>query len=258
MQLSATLPAHWRQAFGRGVRQVGRTLVDGVLPPRCLACGTVVGEPDALCGQCWASMSFFAPPWCAVCGLPFPHPMGEGAVCSACARQRASWDRARAVMRYDKHSRGLVLALKHGDRTHLAGALGGWMRRAGGEVLDGVDWIVPVPLHWTRLFARRYNQAGLLAHAIRAAGGPPVAPDWLIRRRRTPSQGRLGASARARNVRGAFLLRPGRSVRGKRLVIVDDVLTTGATVEECARVLRRAGAQWVGVLTLARALQAGG
>jgi ComF family protein len=132
------------------------------------------------------------------------------------------------------------------------------MRRAGGEVLDGVDWIVPVPLHWTRLFARRYNQAGLLAHAIRAAGGPPVAPDWLVRRRRTPSQGRLGAAARTRNVRGAFLLRPGRSVRGKRLVIVDDVLTTGATVEECARVLRRAGAQWVGVLTLARALQAGG
>src|SRR5216684_4274061 len=139
-------------------------------------------------------------------------------------------------MRYDKHSRRLVLALKHGDRTHLAGALGGWMRRSGGEILDGVDFIVPVPLHWTRLFARRYNQAGLLAHAIRAAGGPAVAPDWLVRRRRTPSQGR------------------GRSVKGKRIVLVDDVLTTGATVEECARVLRRAGAAFVGVLTLARAL----
>jgi ComF family protein len=162
------------------------------------------------------------------------------------------------VLRYDKHSRPLVLALKHGDRTHLARALGRWMRRAGGDILDGVDLIVPVPLHWTRLFARRYNQAGLLAHAIHAAGGPPVAPDWLIRRRRTPSQGRLGALARARNVRGAFALRPGRSVKGKRLVIVDDVLTTGATVEECARVLRRGGAEYVGVLTLARALRAGG
>src|SRR6266478_6580530 len=109
MNLSATLPARFRQ--------VARTLVDGVLPPRCLACGTVVGEPDALCGQCWAAMTFFAPPWCAVCGLPFPHPMGEGAVCADCARERASWDRARSVLRYDKHSRRLVLALKHGDRN---------------------------------------------------------------------------------------------------------------------------------------------
>jgi len=140
----------------------------------------------------------------------------------------------------------------------MTSTLGRWMRRAGAELLDGADMIVPVPLHWTRLFVRRYNQAGLLAHAIRAAGGPPVAPDWLVRRRRTPSQGRLGATARARNVRGAFALRRGCSVKGKRIVLVDDVLTTGATVQECARVLRRAGAGFIGVLTLARALRAGG
>jgi ComF family protein len=250
MQLTATLPAQ--------LRRIGRAVVDGILPPRCLSCGAIVDEPDALCGPCWAAMTFFAPPWCAVCGLPFPHPMGDDAICADCARDRPSWDRARAVLRYDKHSRHLVLALKHADRTHLARALGGWMRRAGVEVLDGADLVVPVPLHWTRLFARRYNQAGLLAHAIRAAGGPAVAPDWLVRRRRTPSQGRLGAAARARNVRGAFALRPGRSIRGRRIVLIDDVLTTGATVEECARVLRRAGAEFVGVLTLARALRAGG
>jgi ComF family protein len=250
MQLTATLPAQ--------LRRIGRAVVDGILPPRCLSCSAIVDEPDALCGPCWAAMTFFAPPWCAVCGLPFPHPMGDDAICADCARDRPSWDRARAVLRYDKHSRHLVLALKHADRTHLARALGGWMRRAGAEVLDGADLVVPVPLHWTRLFARRYNQAGLLAHAIRAAGGPPVAPDWLVRRRRTPSQGRLGPAARARNVRGAFALRPGRSIRGRRIVLIDDVLTTGATVEECARVLRRGGAEFVGVLTLARALRAGG
>ena len=253
MQLSATLPLRFR----RIARHLGRAAIDAVLPPRCLACGNPVDEPDALCGPCWTAMHFFAPPWCAVCGLPFPHPMGEGAVCADCARGRASWQRARAVMRYDKRSRMLVLGLKH-DRTDLARALGGWMRRSGGEVLEGADLLVPVPLHWTRLFARRYNQAALLAHAIHGAGGPPVAPDWLVRRRRTPSQGRLGPLARMRNVRGAFALRPGREVRGKRLVLVDDVLTTGATVEECARVLRRAGAASVGVLTLARALRAGG
>ncbi len=248
MQLSATLPT---------LHRAGRAAVDAVLPPRCLACGETVGDPGSLCGRCWAAMTFFAAPWCARCGLPFPHPMGEGAVCADCARGKASWDRARAVMRYDRHSRRLVLALKY-DRTDLAAALGRWMRQAGGEILGGADLVIPVPLHWTRLLARRYNQASLLAHAIHAAGGPPVAPDWLVRRRRTPSQGRLGPLARARNVRGAFALRPGRDVRGKRLVIIDDVLTTGATAEECARVLRREGPAFVGVLTLARALRAGG
>ncbi len=162
------------------------------------------------------------------------------------------------MLRYDKNSRRLVLLLKHGDQTHLASAFGRWMRRAGGEVLDAADVIIPVPLHWTRLFTRRSNQAALLAQAIQSAGGPPVGADWLVRRRRTPSQGRLGPAARTRNVRGAFIVRGGCDVRGKRVVVVDDVLTTGATVEECARVLRRAGAEFVGVLTLARALRAGG
>ena len=101
-----------------------------------------------------------------LCGLPFPHPMGEDALCAACARERQSWDRARAVLRYDKNSRRLVLGLKHGDRTHLARAFGRWMHRAGNEVLAGADLLVPVPLHWTRLFQRRYNQAALLAQAI--------------------------------------------------------------------------------------------
>ena len=249
MVVASPLPAH--------LKRLGRLLVDAVLPPRCLACGDSVDEPDALCGRCWAGMVFFAPPWCARCGLPFPHPMGEGALCGECARERPAWDRARAVLRYDKNSRRLVLSLKHGDRTHMAGAFGRWMRRAGAEVLDGADLIVPVPLHWTRLFQRRFNQSALLAHAIRKAGGPPVAPDWLVRRRRTPSQGQLGPLARERNVKGAFALKKGRSVRGRRVVIIDDVLTTGATVEECARVLRRGGAEFVGVLTLARALRAG-
>ena len=248
--LATNLPAR--------LRRLGRVVVDGVLPPRCLNCGTTVGEPGTLCSQCWTATTFFAPPWCAVCGLPFEVPMGPDAVCADCARERASWDRARAVLRYDKHSRRLVLALKHADHTHLAGALGRWMHRTGRDVLDDADLVMPVPLHWTRLFARRYNQAALLAHAIHTVGGPPVAADWLVRRRRTPSQGRLSAAGRARNVRAAFAMRRGRSVRGKRVVLIDDVLTTGATVEECARVLRRNGAAWIGVLTLARALRVGG
>ena len=238
--------------------RIGRAVVDGVLPPRCLACGETVGAPDALCGRCWGAITFFTPPWCAACGTPFPHPMGEDALCGACASDRRSWDRARAVLRYDKHSRHLVLGLKHGDRTHVVGAFGRWMHRAGGEVLADADLLVPVPLHWTRLLQRRYNHAALLAQAIRAAGGPQVAADWLIRRRRTPAQGHLGPAARERNVRGAFAIQRRRSFAGKRVVVIDDVMTTGATVEECARVLKRAGAASVSVLTLARALRVGG
>jgi ComF family protein len=253
MQAAATLTGK----AANQLRRIGRTVVDGVLPPRCLSCGDIVDEPDALCGRCWGGITFFTPPWCVLCGLPFPHPMGEDALCGACAREPPAWDQARAVLRYDKQSRGLILGLKHGDHTHVAGAFGRWMHRAGDEVLAGADLLVPVPLHWTRLFRRRYNQAALLAHAIRVAGGPDVAADWLVRQRRTPAQGHLGPEARERNVRGAFAMRAHRSVARKRVVIIDDVMTTGATVDECARVLRRAGAASIGVLTLARALRTG-
>ena len=253
MQASATFTARTSDRL----RRIGRALVDGVLPPRCLSCGEIVDQPDALCGRCWGGITFFAPPWCVLCGLPFPHPMGEDAVCGNCAREPPTWHQARAVLRYDKNSRRLLLGFKHGDHTHSASAFGRWMHRAGSEVLAGADLLVPVPLHWTRLFQRRYNQAALLAQAVRSAGGPEVAADWLVRRRRTPMQGHLGPAARERNVQGAFAMRARRSVAGKRVVIIDDVMTTGATVEECARVLKRAGALSICVLTLARALRTG-
>ena len=253
MQASATFTAR----IPDRLRRVGRALVDAVLPPRCLSCGEIVDQPDTLCGRCWGGITFFAPPWCVLCGLPFPHPMGEDAVCGDCAREPPTWDQARAVLRYDKNSRRLLLGFKHGDHTHSAAAFGRWMHRVGSEVLAGADLLVPVPLHWTRLFQRRYNQAALLAQAVSAAGGPEVAADWLVRRRRTPAQGHLGPAARERNVRGAFAMQTRRSVAGKRVVIVDDVMTTGATVDECARVLKRAGAQSIGVLTLARVLRTG-
>jgi len=251
------VPATFTARTSDRLRRIGRALVDGVLPPRCLSCGEIVDQPDALCGPCWGGITFFAPPWCALCGLPFPHPMGEDAVCGDCAREPPTWQQARAVLRYDKNSRRLLLAFKHGDHTHSAAAFGQWMHRAGSEVLTGADLLVPVPLHWTRLFQRRYNQASLLAHAVRAAGGPEVAADWLVRRRRTPAQGHLGPAARERNVEGAFAMRAHRNVVGKHVVIIDDVMTTGATVGECARVLKRAGAASIGVLTLARALRTG-
>ncbi len=238
------------------LRRLWGGFLDLLLPPRCLGCGATVGAPGTLCAACWRGIAFLGAPCCACCGYPFEFDPGSGGLCGACIERTPHFNRARAAMRYDEASRQLVLALKHGDRLHLAPPLAQWMRRAGAELLAEGDLMVPVPLHWTRLFARRYNQAAVLALAIEKLGGPPVATECLIRRRRTPSQGRQSAAARRRNVAGAFALRRPDEVRGKRIILIDDVLTTGATVEECARVLKRAGAARVDVLALARTVRA--
>ena len=237
------------------LRRTGGALLNLVLPPRCIACGEEVEAVNALCGVCWRKITFLGEPCCACCGLPFAHHLGAGALCGACAGASPAFDRARSALRYDDGSRGLILAFKHGDRLHGARAFGEWMRRVGAELLEDADLVMPVPLHWTRLFGRRYNQAALLAYAIQRAGGPRVVPDWLLRRRRTPSQGEFGPEGRQRNVRSAFALKRGKSVKGLKIVLVDDVLTTGATLEECARVLKRAGAARVDALALARSFR---
>ncbi len=161
-------------------------------------------------------------------------------------------------MRYDEASRGLVLGFKHADRTDGAPAYGAWLARAGAELIAEADLIAPVPLHWMRLFARRYNQAALLARALARRAGRPVAADLLLRRRHTPSQGRLSPAQRRRNVAGAFAVKPSRRplLEGRRVLLVDDVLTTGATASACARTLRRDGARAVDVLVLARVVRA--
>lgn len=199
-----------------------------------------------------------APPHCACCGLPFEYDLGPDALCGACTRARPAFDRARSVMRYNDASKRLILGFKHGDRTEGAPAFGAWLARAGANLIAEADLIAPVPLHRWRLLGRRYNQAALLAHALGQETDLPVVSDLLLRRRFTPSQGRLSVSARQRNVTGAFAVKPARAARltDRRVLLVDDVLTTGATVSACARALRRGGAAAVEVLVLARVVRA--
>jgi ComF family protein len=244
-------------AIAPAVSRLASSVIDLLLPPRCLACGTAVSEAATLCAACWRGLTFLGAPCCACCGAPFEFDLGESALCGECVRRRPAFDRARAALRYDDSSRKLILGFKHGDRLHSAPAFGQWLNRAGAELIRDADATVPVPLHWTRLFARRFNQAAVLANALHAAGGPPAMPDALIRTRRTPPQGKGNREARRRNVAAAFTVNPRREVKGKRLVLIDDVLTTGATVAECARALKRRGAARVDVLTLARTVQTG-
>ena len=243
-----------------GIRRAGKRALDIVLPPRCLKCGTVVDSVGALCANCWPALVFLAAPQCAACGLPFEIDLGTDALCGACAGARPVFERARAALRYDEGSKDLILRFKHADRTDSAPAFARWMARAGATLLEDADLIAPVPLHWLRLFTRRYNQVALLAAELGRLARKPAVNDLLLRRRRTPSQGGLGALARHRNVAGAFAVDPRRRPRleDKRVLLVDDVLTTGATVSACASALLRAGAGAVDVLTLARVVRIAG
>ncbi|CCG42545.1 ComF family protein [Magnetospirillum molischianum] len=239
------------------LRQGLRVIIDAILPPVCLRCQTLVADPGTLCPACWSRVAFLSAPLCAVCGRPFEIDPGGQMVCGECLKSPPRFGRARAVLRYDDETRPLILRFKHGDRLEGAPAFARWLARAGAELLDNADLLVPVPLHRWRLAMRRYNQAAVLAQALTPLVGVETVPDLLVRRRRTVSQGHLGPDARRRNVTGAFLLPPRSLPRteGRRIVLIDDVMTTGATVNECARVLLRGGAASVDVLTLGRVVR---
>lgn len=232
-----------------------RAALDLVLPPLCLSCREQVLEPGTFCPRCWGQLHFLGAPCCAQCGTPFPHEVAPGLRCPDCLAAPPPYSAARACWRYGEAAAAAIVAFKHADRTEHAQALARHMVRAGAALLEPADTLlVPVPLHWGRLWRRGYNQAALLAAAIARISGRRTVQDALLRKRATPSQQGLNRQARVRNVARVFAINPARRDRlaGATVVLVDDVLTTGATATACCHALLGAGVRDVRVLTVAR------
>jgi ComF family protein len=227
-----------------------------LFPPVCIGCRRLVGAPGTLCGECWPRLRFLEKPWCEVMGTPFSHDMGDGFLSAEAIANPPLFRRARAAVSYEDVARRIVAGLKYADRTELAPWMARWMARAGTELIADADIIVPVPLHRRRFLTRRFNQSAELARALSRVSGLPFAPDAVRRVKQTRQQVGLGAREREDNVRGAFRVPPEAEikVRGRQVLLIDDVYTTGATVSAVARVLRRGGAEAVDVLTFARVL----
>lgn len=240
--------AGWRSWLAR----FGRRALDVVYPAHCPGCGAGTAEPGALCGACWHEVPFIARPYCERLGVPFSVDIGGVLLSPAAIAEPPVFGRARAVALHEGHARAFVHRLKFSDRLDLARPMGQMMAAAGRELTEDADALIPVPLHWTRLVWRRFNQAQVLAEAVGSASGLPVLTGTLIRKKRTPQQIGMTRSQRITNLQGAFVLAEGANVTGKALVLIDDVHTTGATLNAAARILLRAGAVRVDVLTFTK------
>ena len=232
-------------------------MLDGIYPPRCLTCQELTAQGANLCAACWAETVFISGAVCDRCGTPLPGDPAPDLCCDGCLANPPEWDRGRAAVVYRGAGRRGVLAFKHGDRLDMARPLAGWLARAGPEILVRGEVIVPVPLHWSRLFRRKYNQSAELARHLGRMADVAVVPDMLVRQRATKLQEGMTRAERIDNQSGAFVLHRRRDVAGKRVVLVDDVMTTGATLSACAAVLREAGAAQIDALVLARVARDG-
>jgi ComF family protein len=232
-----------------------RSIMDFALPPRCPGCGVITPDPDQFCATCWQALHFLGEPCCESCDLPLPYAVAEGAQCAACLAQPPRHSGIKAAVAYGPISREIALKLKHGGKIGLARLVAQQLRRHLSALPDSL-LLVPVPLHWTRLWRRRYNQSALIAAQLARLSPAEYCPDLLVRTKATRSLGGLSARERAKMVKGAFAIRPKQQgrVQGRSVVLVDDVYTSGATADACVRALLKAGATDVTIFCWARVL----
>jgi ComF family protein len=245
-----------RHALTHALHALAHATLDLLLPPHCPSCGTQIATHTTLCPPCFNTLTFITDPLCQSCGLPFASRAFAGTLrlCPHCLDPPPPWRAARAALLYDEAARALVLPLKHADRQENAATLAAFMARAGAALIHRADLLIPVPLHRRRLRARGFNQAALLAAALSRRHARPHAPDALQRTRPTPSLGALSANERAEAMANAIAIRPRSAplIRGKSILLVDDVMTSGATAAACAQALLDGGAAHIDVLVAAR------
>lgn len=236
--------------------QLLRPALDFVLPPRCPCCGDILSADGSFCAGCWQSLHFIVPPWCASCAVPLPFANDDGLQCASCLAAKPLHNGIRAAVAYDDNSRAVALRLKYGGKIGLARMIAAQLLRHMPDDKDGL-LIVPVPLHWTRLWRRSFNQSALIASELSRLSGVEMLPDLLVRQRMTPSLRGLSAKERKKTVGTAFAMSPRYAdrVKGARIILVDDVLTTGATSDGCFKTLRKGGASWMQLFCWARVLR---
>jgi ComF family protein len=240
--------------LGGLVRAFGAATLDAAYPPQCLACRTIVAEAASLCPACWRATPFISRPYCERLGTPFAVDLGGPLISPAAMADPPVFERARAVARHDGIARDLVHRLKFNDRQELAIGMGRMMASAAREIVQETDVVIPLPLHWTRLWQRRFNQSAALAEVLARHTGTPLERTWLVRRKRTRRQVGLSRSERQQNLQGAFVVTDAARplLTGRRVLLVDDVMTTGSSANAAARALLKGGATAVDVVTFSR------
>lgn len=245
------------EAVKKHIKNIGNHAIDFILPPLCPATGEIVDMLGMVDRSFWQNLNFINSPFCNTCGSPFSFEVQcDDMTCGDCLETPPVYNHNRSALVYDDGSRNIILRFKHGDQTHAVKSFIPWLKHAGAELLTKTDMIIPVPLHRNRLIKRRYNQADFIGREL-VIHYPDIEyhPDGLIRIKNTVSQGHKRAKDRKKNVFKAFKTNPGYIYENKNILIVDDVYTTGATLNECAKMLCRAGASEVNCLTLARVVR---